>query len=45
MVLRVRQLDELLQWVLGWGAGVTVLEPESFRNRIREEAQRILKRY
>ncbi len=40
-----RQLDELLQWVLGRGAGVTVLEPESFRNRIREEAQRILKRY
>ncbi|WP_334072629.1 helix-turn-helix transcriptional regulator [Paenibacillus sp. A14] len=45
VVLRVRQLDELLPWVLGWGAGVTVLEPESFRNRIREEAQRILKRY
>ncbi|RJE87440.1 YafY family transcriptional regulator [Paenibacillus sp. 1011MAR3C5] len=45
VVLRVRQLDEILQWVLGWGAGVTVLEPESFRNRIREEAQKILKRY
>jgi len=45
VVLRVRQPDELLQWVLGWGAGVTVLEPESFRNRIREEAQKILKRY
>ncbi|QMV42095.1 helix-turn-helix transcriptional regulator [Cohnella cholangitidis] len=45
VVLRVRQLDELLQWVLGWGAGVVVLEPESFRNRIREEAQKILKRY
>ncbi|WP_334077864.1 YafY family protein [Paenibacillus sanfengchensis] len=45
VVLRVHQLDELLPWVLGWGAGVAVLEPESFRNRIREEAQRILKRY
>jgi len=43
--LRVRQPDELLQWVLGWGAGVIVLEPEAFRNRIREEARRILKRY
>jgi predicted DNA-binding transcriptional regulator YafY len=45
VVLRVRQLEELLQWVLGWGAGVIVLEPESFRNRIREKAQKILKRY
>lgn len=45
VVLRVRHLDELLQWVLGWGADAIVLEPESFRNRIREEAQKILKRY
>lgn len=45
VVLRVHQLDELLQWVLGWGAGVLVLEPEALRNQIREEAQRILKRY
>lgn len=45
VVLRVRQLDELLQWVLGWGADVIVLEPESFRNRIREEAEKMVKRY
>jgi len=45
VVLRVRQLDELLQWVLGWGADVIVLEPESFRNRIREEAEKLYKRY
>ncbi|PWW02421.1 putative DNA-binding transcriptional regulator YafY [Paenibacillus cellulosilyticus] len=45
VVLRVRLQDEVLQWVLGWGAGVIVLEPESFRNRIREEAQKMLKRY
>jgi len=45
VVLRVRRLDELLQWVLGWGAGVIVLEPESFRNWIREEAEKMLKRY
>jgi predicted DNA-binding transcriptional regulator YafY len=45
VVLRVRQLDELLQWVLGWGSAVIVLEPESFRNRIREEAQKMFKRY
>lgn len=45
VVIRVRQLDEVLQWVLGWGAGVIVLEPESFRNRIREEAEKMLKHY
>jgi predicted DNA-binding transcriptional regulator YafY len=45
VVLRVRQLDELLQWVLGWGVDVIVLEPESFRNRIREEAEKMLKHY
>ena len=45
VVLRVRQLDEVLQWVLGWGADAIVLEPKSFQNRIREEAQKILKRY
>ncbi|SFL55781.1 Predicted DNA-binding transcriptional regulator YafY, contains an HTH and WYL domains [Gracilibacillus orientalis] len=45
VVLRVHQLDELLQWVLSWGASVIVLEPESFKNRILEEAQKMLKRY
>ncbi|MCJ7841953.1 YafY family transcriptional regulator [Lederbergia sp. NSJ-179] len=45
VVIRVRQLEEVLQWVLGWGAGVIVLEPESFRNWIREEAKKMLKRY
>ena len=45
VVLRAHQPDDLLQWVLGWGAGVVVLEPESFRQRVREEARKILKRY
>ncbi|MCS7462295.1 YafY family transcriptional regulator [Paenibacillus doosanensis] len=44
-ILRVRRQEELLSWVLGWGADVTVLEPESLRNRIREEAENMLKRY
>lgn len=34
-----------LQWVLSWGAGVIVLEPELFRNKIREEALKISERY
>ncbi|MEJ8304980.1 YafY family protein [Saccharibacillus sacchari] len=45
VVLRVRRPDEVLRWVLGWGADVTVLEPKSFRERIREEAQKMLERY
>ena len=28
VTLRVRRPDDALQWVLGWGTGVTVLEPE-----------------
>jgi predicted DNA-binding transcriptional regulator YafY len=42
---RVRHPEELLPWVLGWGAGVVVLEPESFRKRVRDEAEKMLKRY
>lgn len=41
----VRQPEELLANILGWGGDVEVLEPESFRQRIREEAEKILKRY
>lgn len=42
---RVRHPEDLLRWVLGWGADVVVLEPESFRNRVRDEAEKMLKRY
>ncbi|MBJ8193235.1 WYL domain-containing protein, partial [Bacillus cereus] len=42
---RVRQPEEMLQWVLGWGAGVVVLEPESFCTRVREEIHHMLEHY
>ncbi|CAM4292210.1 helix-turn-helix transcriptional regulator [Paenibacillus tarimensis] len=45
ITFRVRQPEELLQWVLGWGSGVVVLEPESFRTRVREELEKVLNRY
>jgi len=45
VTLRVRQPEELLHWVLGWGSGVLVLEPESFRDRVRNELKKTLKRY
>ncbi|MGU3472853.1 WYL domain-containing protein [Paenibacillus sp. D51F] len=40
VIVRVRRRDDLLPGVLGWGAGVIVLEPESFQDRIREEVQK-----
>ncbi len=44
-IFRVRHPDELLNWILSWGADVVVLEPEPLRNRVREEIQKMLKRY
>ncbi|MDD9271887.1 helix-turn-helix transcriptional regulator [Paenibacillus sp. GCM10023248] len=41
----VRQPEELLSYILGWGGDVEVLEPETLRHRIREEAEKMLKRY
>jgi predicted DNA-binding transcriptional regulator YafY len=45
VTLRVRQEDEVLSWLLGWGRHVRVLEPESFRRRIAEEARGLLARH
>ncbi|QRG68657.1 helix-turn-helix transcriptional regulator [Brevibacillus choshinensis] len=45
VTLRVRQTEEVMHWVLGWGAHIEVLEPESFRNEIREEIEKMRKRY
>ncbi|WP_090737640.1 YafY family protein [Paenibacillus sp. Mc5Re-14] len=42
---RVRHLEELLSWILGWGADVVVLEPESLRERVRTEVEKMLKCY
>ncbi|CAM3304328.1 YafY family transcriptional regulator [Brevibacillus invocatus] len=43
--LRVRHPEDLLKWVLGWGGDVVVLEPDSLRKFVREEAQKMLERY
>ena len=39
---RLRRTDELLPWLLDWGAAVEVLEPEQLRTEIRKEAQKML---
>ncbi|MED4782368.1 YafY family protein [Brevibacillus choshinensis] len=45
VTLRVRQTEEVMHWVLGWGANIEVLEPESFRNQVRVEIEKMTKRY
>ncbi|MGS5022377.1 helix-turn-helix transcriptional regulator [Paenibacillus sp. JJ1683] len=45
VLYRVRQPEELLSWILGWGADVVVLEPESLRERVRTEVEKMLKCY
>lgn len=45
VTFRVRQPEELLHWVLGLGGGAVVLEPESFRHRVKMELEKMLKRY
>ncbi|MFP4976498.1 helix-turn-helix transcriptional regulator [Paenibacillus sp. CN-4] len=42
--LRVRRVEEILRWLLGWGAEARVLEPEFLRERVRQEAQKMLER-
>jgi predicted DNA-binding transcriptional regulator YafY len=41
----VRQEREILQWLLGWGASVRVLEPDSLRALVRAEVERMRMRY
>lgn len=41
----VRHEDELLPHLLQWGGQLTVLSPESLRQRMRSEAERMLKNY
>jgi predicted DNA-binding transcriptional regulator YafY len=39
----IRHEDELLQWLLGWGRHVRVLEPASLRERLCAEAEAMAK--
>lgn len=45
VTLAVRQEPEALQWLLGWGAKARVLEPESLRQKMAQEAEGILRQY
>ena len=45
VTLRVRHERDVLQWLLGWGARVRVLEPASLAHRLRAEAEALLLQY
>lgn len=45
VILRVRQAEELLPYILGLGGDVEVLEPKSFRERVRQEVEKMFKHY
>jgi predicted DNA-binding transcriptional regulator YafY len=42
VTLRVRQAGDVAGWLLGWGASVRVLEPDSLRARLAAEAEKML---
>jgi predicted DNA-binding transcriptional regulator YafY len=42
LTLRVRRVDELLPWLLSWGAAVQVIEPPELRDLIAVEAAALL---
>jgi predicted DNA-binding transcriptional regulator YafY len=42
---RVADLDELVRWVLGWGAQAEILSPASARDRIAELTKQIAAKY
>lgn len=41
----VRQEEELVQWLLGWGRHARVIEPESLRQHLADEAEAIARHY
>jgi predicted DNA-binding transcriptional regulator YafY len=45
VTLRVRNERDVVQWLLGWGRHVRVLEPESLRTIMVQEAEQILRNH
>lgn len=45
VAFEVAGLDEIRSFCQGWGVGITVIEPPELRERLRQEAEVLLKRY
>jgi predicted DNA-binding transcriptional regulator YafY len=45
VTLHVRHEDEIIQWCLGWGANITILEPTSLQMRLVNAARALIEQY
>lgn len=45
VTLKIRQENEILQWLLSWGRHVRILEPEWLRERLAQEAEAMLRNF
>ena len=45
VTFNVRNTGDLLQWLLSWGRHVRILEPESLKAQLAEEARAVLQVY
>ncbi len=45
VTLHVRHESEILHWLLSWGQHVRIIEPESLRSRLLQEAEGMLRNY
>ncbi|MGH2496593.1 MAG: helix-turn-helix transcriptional regulator [Ktedonobacteraceae bacterium] len=45
VTLQIRQESEILHWLLSWGQHARILEPESLRQRVADEAAGMLRNY
>ncbi|MFC5847943.1 WYL domain-containing protein [Deinococcus petrolearius] len=45
MTLRARTAQEVLPWLLSWGAAAQVLSPAPLQARLRDEGRRLAQRY
>jgi predicted DNA-binding transcriptional regulator YafY len=39
---RLRDLDEIAPWLLGWGTAAEVIAPPELRERLRQEARGLI---
>jgi predicted DNA-binding transcriptional regulator YafY len=45
MTFRAGGEFEIVRWVLGWGSAALLLEPDSLRNAIREQVEKVKESY
>ena len=45
VTLQVREEREVLQWLLGWGSQVRILEPASLRELLKTESEKMLENF